>query len=87
MDTRTIQDRLVEFLGTLTGRETFSEDTDLFAAGVTDSLTMMDFLVFIESEYRIRLGFGDLTPDVFRTPKTVAQLISDRMTESPRTAA
>ena len=43
---------------------------------------MMDLLVFIETEFGVRLDFGDLTPEVFRSPATLSQLIQSRMTDS-----
>ena len=52
MNIHEIQTRLIDFLTTLTGQDTFAADTDLFDAGVTDSLTMMDLLVFVETEFR-----------------------------------
>lgn len=77
--TASIETRLVEFLRTVTGQPGLQADSDLHEFGVTDSLTMMDLLVFIETEYRVRLGFADLTPDVFQTPTTVAELIASHV--------
>ncbi len=82
MDRLTIQSRVIDFLRTVTGQDTFTADTDLFDAGVTDSLTMMDLLVFVETEFQVRLGFADLTPDVFKTPQSLAELIAQRVSSS-----
>jgi acyl carrier protein len=88
MTSLTIQNRLVEFLSSVTGQESFAADTDLFDAGVTDSLTMMDLLVFVETEFQVRLGFVDLTPDVFQTSRTLGDLIARRLgLSSPAAAA
>jgi acyl carrier protein len=87
MNTIAIQSRLVDYLVSLTGCETLHAGSDLHEAGITDSLTMMDLLVFIETEFKLRLDFSDLTPDVFRTPQTIAELIAARMAESGRTQA
>ena len=51
----------------MTGNFNLDATTDLHGSGATDSLTMMDLLVFIESEFRLRLEFTDLTPETFRT--------------------
>ena len=79
MNTISIQLQLVEFLITLTGQDALHADSGLQSAGVTDSLTMMDLLVFIETEFKVRLDFDDLTPETFRTPATVAELISSHL--------
>ncbi|MFN0056156.1 MAG: acyl carrier protein [Planctomycetales bacterium] len=84
MNAISIQLQLVEFLVSLTGQDALQSDSDLQAAGVTDSLTMMDLLVFIETEFKVRLDFGDLTPEVFRTPGTIAELIALHLAGSRR---
>ena len=87
MTNETIQSRLVEFLNSITGQTVLTAETDLFDAGVTDSLTMMDLMVFIETEFQVRLPFTDLTPDVFRTPATLGLLISQRLPQNQKKAA
>jgi acyl carrier protein len=87
MNSLAIQTQLIEFLSSTTGRDSFAADTDLFDAGVTDSLTMMDLLVFVETAFHVRLGFEDLTPDVFRTPNTLANLIARRLSPASHSAA
>ncbi|MSR59981.1 MAG: hypothetical protein EXS05_20470 [Planctomycetaceae bacterium] len=79
MNVTVIESKLVDFLRTITGQVALQADSDLQDAGITDSLTMMDLLVFIETEYQVRLGFADLTPDVFQTPTTVAELIAAQL--------
>ena len=83
MTSDVIQQRLISFLQTVTGNSSLDATTDLHASGATDSLTMMDLLVFIESEFRLRLEFGDLTPEAFRTAQTLAELIAARL-QNPR---
>jgi acyl carrier protein len=87
MNRLTIQARVIDFLRTVTGQDTFAADTDLFDAGVTDSLTMMDLLVFVETEFQVRLGFADLTPDVFKTPQSLADLIAQRLAPAQQSMA
>lgn len=88
MSNLAIQARIIDFLRSVTGQDALDAGTDLIDAGVTDSLTMMDLLVFVETEFQVRLGFADLTPDVFRTPETLANLIVRRLApESQATAA
>jgi acyl carrier protein len=86
MNTRAVEDRLIEFLQTLTGNTEIAAGTDLLEGGIVDSLTMMDLMVFIESELKVQLETGDLNADVFRTPATLAQFIVKRRGQ-PRSAA
>ena len=51
---------LDEFQGP--GSAEFEADTDLFAAGILDSLNMLRFIEAIESEFQIRLNNEDLIP-------------------------
>lgn len=74
-----IQDRLVEFLQTVTGQQNIDATTDMIDSGLLDSLTMMDLLVFVESEFHLRLDFQDITPELFKNPSTIAELIINRL--------
>lgn len=76
-----VEQQIVVFLRSITGETGLDRETDLQAAGVTDSLTMMDLLVFVESAFQLRLDFRDLTPEVFSTPSTLAALIVSRQCE------
>lgn len=74
-----IQDRLVEFLQSVTGQQEINGTTELINSGVLDSLTMMDLLVFVESEFQLRLDFQDITPELFENAGTIAELIVKRL--------
>ncbi len=87
MPTPSIESRLVEFLRGVTGQAALSADTELLEEGIVDSLTMMDLLVFIETDLKLRLDFADLNADVFRTPATLAALIATRLEPSRRVEA
>lgn len=87
MSIDSIQQKLVTFLQTVTGNTALDVVTDLHACGATDSLTMMDLLVFIESEYRLRLEFGDLTPEAFSTVQSLSRLIAARIAQPPSSFA
>ena len=87
MNTRAVEDRLLEFLQTLTGNTEIAAGTDLLEGGIVDSLTMMDLMVFIESELQVQLETGDLNADVFRTPAALAQFIAARRGQSLPAAA
>lgn len=87
MSAQTIQIQLLQFLSRTTGRGDLTGESELLEAGLADSLTMMDFLVFIESEYHVRLDFNDLRPEVFRSAGTLSELIASRLPEQKSRAA
>ena len=78
MNPTLIQQRVIEFLGSATGQSSIGGDTELQESGIIDSLMMMDLLVFVETEFGVRLDFEDLTPDAFHSPATIARLIERR---------
>lgn len=80
-----IQEQLVEFLNSVTG-QTITDSTELIDSGLLDSLTMMDLLVFVESDFDVRLDFQDIRPDLFKNPTTISQLIAERQAEQKKAA-
>ncbi|QDU05609.1 D-alanine--poly(phosphoribitol) ligase subunit 2 [Gimesia chilikensis] len=80
-----IQEQLVEFLNSVTG-QTITDSTELIDSGLLDSLTMMDLLVFVESDFDVRLDFQDIRPDLFKNPATISQLIAERQAEQKKAA-
>jgi acyl carrier protein len=73
----------VVFLRGVTSLPELSSGTELVESGIADSLTLMDLLVFIETELKVRLENSDLNTDNFRTPATLAGLVAARR-GSPR---
>jgi acyl carrier protein len=78
MNVVVIQQKVIDFLISVTGQSSIDGATELQESEIIDSLTMMDLLVFIESEFGVRLNFEDITPEVFQTPATLAGLIESR---------
>ena len=87
MNVSAIEKQLVEFLRGVTGQAALSGDTELVESGIAESLTMMDLMVFIETNLKVRLDFADLNADDFRTPATLAALIAARLEHSRRDEA
>jgi len=79
MNTASIETQLVAFLRDITSCPELSVETELVESGIADSLTMMDLLVFVETELNVRLENSDLNADTFRTPATLAGLIAARL--------
>ncbi|QDV53113.1 phosphopantetheine-binding protein [Gimesia fumaroli] len=82
-----IQIRLIDFLRSVTGQQDITASTDLLDSGLLDSLTMMDLLVFVESEFELRLDFQDIKPELFKSPETIARLIASRLSDQGQSEA
>lgn len=74
-----LQNKLIDFLKSVTGRDDITSQTDLIDSGLMDSLTMMDLLVFIESEINVQLDFADINPQKFKSAQTIATLITNTL--------
>jgi len=81
MDADSIKNRLVEFLRGLTGQVGLAADSELIESGIADSLTIMDMMVFIETEFALSLDPADMNAEVFRTPSALAKCISLRIAQ------
>jgi acyl carrier protein len=87
MDALSIGKRLVEFLRNLTGQIDIAADSEIIESGIADSLTIMDLLVFIETQFGLRLDPADMNAEVFRTPSTLAECLSMRAKQGRDTRA
>ena len=78
-----LQQRLVElFLEKLT-LAVPSVDTDLFATGVLDSLSLVNLLLELENEFDMKVSLEDLNLDNFRSIASIARFIlRDRQRKS-----
>ena len=76
----------MDFLQSVTGQSSINTTTDLIDSGLLDSLTMMDLIVFVESELNLRLDVQDITPELFKNPSTIAELILNRLPVVKRAA-
>ena len=54
-------------------------ETDLFATGILDSLTMVDLIAGLEEAYGIEISLEDLEVDTFRTPASIASFLEGRV--------
>lgn len=78
MQTKFVLKPLMEFLSSVTG-QTLTPDCDLIERGVIDSLTMMDLLTFVETNFGVHLDYADLTPETLGTLDALAMLVTARM--------
>jgi acyl carrier protein len=87
-DLYAIERKLVDYLTDLTARtREVDVATDLISNGILDSLTLVDLVLFIQSEFDVILGPVDVTPGNFRNAAQLARLVHHRSSSSGRNAA
>ena len=78
MNRSAVAQQITDFLKSITANELLVPGTNLFAAGLIDSLTMMDLVCFLEGQFQVRLGVNDITPANFQSAQTLANLVEQR---------
>ena len=72
------KDRIRAFISQYVWRQV-SDDEDVFASGLVDSLFALQLVLFVESEFSIKIGREDLHLKNFRTIDALAQLVQRKM--------
>ena len=77
-----IQNKVLEFLRArvFSPDTVISVETDLIASGF-DSLSMVALLLFIEETYGLWIPEGELTEATFKTPRTLAAMVTRLLDE------
>jgi methoxymalonate biosynthesis acyl carrier protein len=69
---------LIEFLRTIarlnSSFDNLGDDDNLIDAGIIDSLAVIHIIVFLESEYGIRLGASNISPADFMSINSILDL-------------
>ena len=55
-----------------------SLDADLYETGVLDSIAFVELLVFLEKEFKIKVGLDDIEVDNFRTIRKIVKFVLER---------
>ena len=55
-----------------------SLDADLYETGVLDSMAFVELLVFLEKEFKIKVGLDDIEVDNFRTIRKIVKFVLER---------
>ena len=74
----TLCDDITELFSARLGLDIPSNDTDLFEAGVVDSMSFVELLLQIESNFGIPMSLGDIEFENFRTIEKIADFIANR---------
>ena len=59
---------------------TISDDDSLWQEGIIDSLGMLEFMAFVESEFRIKISNDDLVPENFDSVRNISRYVESKIT-------
>lgn len=80
----TIKPRVREFLGQFIRHE-LSDTDDMFAAGYVNSLFAMQLILFLESEFALRVEDADLELDNFRSVERIERFVAGKLATATAT--
>ena len=69
--------KIKDMIEELCGEYVEDDNQDLLATDVLDSFSMVNLVIMIEEEYGIEIDAEYVTPDNFRSVKTIADLVND----------
>ena len=75
MEARHIERFIVEELLRDSGRQSISMEEPLISTGLIDSLAMLRLIGFLEEEFSLTIGDGEVTPDNFETMRQLLQFL------------
>ncbi|MGH3042963.1 MAG: acyl carrier protein, partial [Gaiellaceae bacterium] len=73
MERAGISERVQRLFQDVLERTPPSEDTDLIASGLMDSLALVELLVAIETEFGVDVPLDELEIDSFRSIRTISE--------------
>ena len=70
---------LLDFVGSSLGVDVadVDEDTPLFSSGRIDSASMVDLIVFVESEGHVKFGPDDISLDHLDSIRSILRFVTD----------
>ena len=71
-----VKEKIRTFLMTYIKCDDFMDDDDFFQKGYVNSLMAIELVLFVESEFSIKIGNQDLSMDNFKSVNAIAQLIN-----------
>jgi methoxymalonate biosynthesis acyl carrier protein len=80
----TIQTKIKDFLGRFFQNLELEDEQDIFALGFVNSLFAMQLVLFVETEFGLKVEDEDLDIDNFRSIQAITRLI-ERKTASTST--
>lgn len=86
-DLDAIEAKVAELLADRLQLEVPSRDTDLFQAGLLDSLAFVDLVVALEQTFGLRVSPDNLDVETFRSIDRIARFVCNRQEECGRADA
>lgn len=77
-----VQKEIEKFLIEKTSFEDVATNDRLLDRGVIDSFMLMELIVFVETEFGVKLKDDDLTPANFNKLEAISALVNMRQSES-----
>lgn len=74
----TIEAKVAQLLAARLHLDVPSRDTDLFEAGLLDSLAFVDLVMDLEQTFGLRVSPDDLEVETFRSIERIARFVCDR---------
>jgi len=79
MTGQTISDTIATFIrDNFHHKEVFTEETDLFDAGVIDSTGVLELITFIETRFGFQISDNELLPENLHSIAGIAKLVASK---------
>lgn len=78
MNTDTVSLEIAAFLTSAYGCEALESHTNLFDAGIVNSLMLMDLMTYVSNNYHLDLQADDLKPQNLSTVSDIAAMVIRR---------
>lgn len=78
-----LHERIAGIFSAVLNVDVDSADTDLFEAGLLDSLAFVELLLQLEREFGVTASLEDLDADNFRSIACIAEFVSQRVISRP----
>jgi len=75
---RELCDRIRDLFRTSLGLEIPTDDTDLFDAGILDSMSFVELLLHLETNFGITLGLAEVDFEHFRSLAKIGVFVENR---------
>lgn len=72
--------KIKSFIGRYIRIPDLSDDVDIFASGLVNSLFAMQLVMFLEKEFKISISNEDIDLNNFRTINAISKLIENKST-------
>ena len=80
--TNTYKEKIRQFLAQYIRHQEINDDDDIFQKGFVNSLFAMQLVLYVESEFHIRVENEDLKLDNFRSIDAIAGLIQSKISKA-----